>query len=66
MALVHDMRTYCRRAGLSMCTSHAQSFVRTGQSNEHLRPFLYLETTLTEKLQFLMSGRNGRSVNHKT
>ena len=48
-----------------MGSCHAKSLVGTCQCAQHLRPFLYVKTLLSEILQFYIVAGNGRSVYHQ-
>ena len=51
--------------GLTMRTSHTESFVRTGEHAQHLGPFFHIEAVLTEEYQLLVLLRDGRCIYHE-
>ena len=60
--LVQQVCCHTARGRLAVCACHAQSFVCTCQRSQYLGTFLDFETALTEELEFLMLGGDGRGV----
>ena len=65
MALVHDMRAYCRGGRFAVRAGHTQPLMGTGQCAQDLCTFLNLETFGLEILQFGMCCGYGGGVDDK-
>src|SRR5574344_1041043 len=66
MTLVHDMCTHGGCGSLSVCTSHTEAFMSTGESTQYLCTLLYRKTVLTEIFQFLVLSGDGWSIDYQT
>ena len=66
MTLVHDMGAHGRCGGLTMSSSHTQSFMSLCQGAQHLSTLLNFETILTEIPEFLMTVWYSRCVYNET